>query len=84
MEHLVPEKKPSRLWIKRGHEANMFSTISSTEGTWRNVKKKVERLVILWVIERANDHEWGAPSFAQTKPKTDRVRFLSDFRNINK
>ena len=28
--------------------------------------------------------EWEAPYFAQTKPKSNRVRFISDFRNLNK
>ena len=47
-------------------------------------KKEVERLVQLWVLEVANCSEWGAPSFAQPKPKSNQVRFLSDFININK
>ena len=32
----------------------------------------------------ANDSEWVDPSFAQLKPKSNRVCFLSDFRNPNK
>ena len=47
-------------------------------------KKEVEHLVILGFPEVANDSEWGSPSFAQHKPKTNQVRFLSDFRNLNK
>ena len=47
-------------------------------------KKEVERLVLLEVLKVANDSEWGAPSFAQPKPKYNRVRFLSDFMNLNK
>ena len=35
------------------------------------------------MLEEANDSEWGAPSFAQQREKTDRVRFLSDFWNLN-
>ena len=31
-----------------------------------------------------NDAEWGAPSFAQPKPKSHQIRFISDFRNLNK
>ena len=38
----------------------------------------------LGVIEEANDSEWGAPSFAQPKAKTNRFRFLSDFWNLNR
>ena len=48
------------------------------------LKKEFKRLVILGVIEEANDSEWGAPSFAQPKEKTNCVRFLSDFRNLNR
>ena len=40
--------------------------------------------MILGVLKEANDSEWGAPSFAQSKVKTDRVRFLSDFCNLNR
>ena len=35
-------------------------------------------------LEEENDSEWGAPSFAQPKAKTNCVRFLSDFQNLNK
>ena len=47
-------------------------------------RKEVERLVRLGVLKEANDSEWGAPSFAQLKAKTNRVRFLIDFRNLNR
>ena len=47
-------------------------------------KKEVERLVILEVLEKSNGSKWGAPYFAKTKSKTDRVSFLSDFINLNK
>ena len=46
--------------------------------------KEVERLVLLGVLGIENDSEWGAPSFAKPKTKSNRVRFLSDFRNLNK
>ena len=55
--------------VPRAHEA-MF-------------RKEVKILVKLGVLKEANDSEWGAPSFAQPKPKTNCVRFLSDFRNLN-
>ena len=48
------------------------------------LKKVFERLFLLRALEVENDSEWGAPSFAQPKPKPNLVRFLSDFRNINK
>ena len=47
-------------------------------------KKEVERSVLLGVLEIANDPEWRAPSFSQPKPKSNRVRILSDFINLNK
>ena len=47
-------------------------------------RKKVKRLVILGVLEEANDSEWGAPLFDQPKAKINPVRFLSDFWNLNR
>ena len=47
-------------------------------------KKEVERLVLIGVLERSNKSEWGYPYFSKPEPKTNRVRFLSDFRNLNK
>ena len=44
-------------------------------------RKEVERLVKLGVLEELNDSEWGSPSFAQPKPKTNRAGFLSDLQN---
>ena len=40
--------------------------------------------VILEVLERENESEWGSPSLTQSKPKTNQVHFLSDFINLNK
>ena len=48
------------------------------------LKKGVERLVLLGVLEVANYSEWVAPSFAQPKPKSNQVGLLSDFINLNK
>ena len=47
-------------------------------------KKEVEHLFLLEVLDVANDSEGGYPSFAQPKPKSNQVRLISDFRNINK
>ena len=47
-------------------------------------RKEVKRLVKFGILKEANDSEWGAPYFAQPKPKTSRVKFLSDFRNLNR
>ena len=46
-------------------------------------KKEVEHLVLLGLLEAANDSEWGSLSFDQPKPKSNHVRFLSDSRNLN-
>ena len=48
------------------------------------LKKEVGRLVLLGVLELANHSKRGAPSFSKLKPKSNRVHFISDFRNINK
>ena len=48
----------------------MFKTISSTKGTRRNVKKGFDCLVLLGVIGRENEPEWGDPYFAKPKPET--------------
>ena len=47
-------------------------------------KKEVGNLVLLGSLEVENDSEWGAPYFAQPKPKSNRVHFLSNFRNLNR
>ena len=47
-------------------------------------KNKVERLFLLGVLEVVNGSEWGDSSFAQLKPKSNRVHLLSYFRNPNK
>ena len=47
-------------------------------------KREVEILVLIRVLERANNSEWGDPSLAQPKPKTNRVHFLCYFRNLNR
>ena len=47
-------------------------------------KKEVEHLVLLGVLEVANDSEWGDPSLEQPQTKSNWVMFLSGFRNLNK
>ena len=47
-------------------------------------KKEVKRLVSVVVLEQGNESEWAAPYFAQSKAKNNRVRFLSDFRNLKR
>ena len=47
-------------------------------------KKEVERSKKLGVLKREPDSEYGSPSFIIPKPGSSRVRFLTDFREINK
>ena len=47
-------------------------------------RKEVNILVLLRVLEEVNDSEWGASSFVQPKPKTNCIRFLSNFWNLNR
>ena len=65
MEHLAPGNRYLQLRIKRGCEANMLSNISSTKVHKEMLKKEVECLVLLGVLELANDSEWGDPYFVQ-------------------
>ena len=46
------------------------------------LKKQVERLVPLGVLEVANDSERGASSFAQPKPESNRVHFINEFKDL--
>ena len=46
-------------------------------------KKEVERLVELGVLKRQPESEWGSPTCIIPK-KSGTVRFLSDFREVNK
>ena len=47
-------------------------------------RKEVERLIILGVLEEEIDSKRGASSFPQPKVRTNRVIFISDFRNLNR
>ena len=47
------------------------------------LKKEVERLVSIGVLEKCSDSEWGSPSFIMPKPNGT-VRFLTDLRQVNK
>ena len=49
----------------------MFDIISSTECIQRNAKNEVECLVLPGFLERENNSEWGSPTFAQPKPKSN-------------
>ena len=76
METWYIENRSSTFWTKIKCEADMFETISSTEDTKIFFKKKVERLVILGVLEISKESEWGDLYFAQPRPKQIDYVFL--------
>ena len=45
----------------------MFETISSSGVTQKMFKKEMEFLVVLVILEEANESEWGAPFLEQYK-----------------
>ena len=47
------------------------------------LRKEVEILVKIGVIEEENESECGAPSFNQPKGNNNGIRLLSDFQNLN-
>ena len=47
------------------------------------VKKEVNRLIKIGLLARFTESEWGTPSFVIPK-KDGTVRFISDFRGLNK
>ena len=47
------------------------------------LKMEVERLCKVGVLKKVNDSEWAAPTFIIPK-KDGSVRFISDFRELNK
>ena len=68
---LIPNAKPfhsAPFPVPQIHEATL--------------RKEVDRLVLLGVLERDNSSEWAAPTFIIPK-KNLTVRFISDFRKLN-
>ena len=47
-------------------------------------RTEVEILVKVGVLKEENYSEWGAPSFAKPKAKTNRIRFSNNLRNLNR
>ena len=85
MEHLEPGNTyPVGFELKEDTKPICSRPYLAPKANEEMFKKSVEYLVPLGVLKRARDSEWGSPSFTQPKPKSNRVRFLSDFRNINK
>ena len=47
------------------------------------LKKEVNRLIKIGVLKKINNSQWAAPTFIIPK-KNNTVRFISDFRELNK
>ena len=47
-------------------------------------KQEIDTLVDLGVLEKDSSSQWAAPSFTQPKKNPNELRFLSDFRQLNK
>ena len=62
------------------YHARAFPIPRIHEQTLRN---EVQRLCELGILTRINHSEWGAPTFIIPK-KDGLVRFISDFRGLNK
>ena len=62
------------------HSQNPYSVPRIYKETF---KKELDRLVKLGVLERVELSEWGSPTFIIPK-KDNRIRFVSDFRRLNK
>ena len=48
------------------------------------IKNEVTCLILLRFLEEENDSERGSQSFAKPKHSTNQVRYLSDFKILNK
>ncbi|MGH7974637.1 MAG: hypothetical protein ACREBR_03860, partial [bacterium] len=74
--------KPVSLELKddaKPYHARAFPVPRSREATLR---KEVDRLVSIGVLEKCGPSEWAAPTFIIPK-KNGSVRFISDFRQLN-
>jgi len=49
----------------------------------QTLKKEVERLISIGVLEKCSDSEWASPTFIIPK-KNGTVRFITDLRQVNK
>ena len=74
---------PVEIPLKEGskpYHARAFPIPNIHEQTF---KKDLDRLVSIGVLRKVNRSEWAAPAFIIPK-KDGRVRFISDFRKLNK
>jgi hypothetical protein len=79
---LLPTK-PVHVEIKSNAKPFHGRAFSVPKAYKSMIRNEVERLCHLNVLRRCNESEWAAPSFGTPK-KNGQIRFVSDFRQLNK
>ena len=77
------ETDPVNLELKKDATAYHGRPYPIPHSQLKVFKKEVERLCELGVLKRQPESEWGSPTFIIPK-KNGQVRFLTDFREVNK
>ena len=75
--------KPVSFQLKEGAKPYHGRAFPVPKIHMKTLMKEIQWLVDLGVLEVQHDSQWAAPSFIQPK-KNGTVRFLSDFREVNK
>ena len=75
--------KPYNIELKEGAKPYHSRPFPVPKIHERTLKVELDRLVKLGVLKQINDREWAAPTFIISK-KDATVRFISDFRELNK
>ena len=78
------EKDPVNFELKEDAKQICSRTYPVPKVHGEMFKKEVEILFLIGVIDLANKSQWKVLYFPQNTPKSIQVRFLSDFRNLNK
>ena len=68
-----PKKHPMEFEVKEDANTVWSRPYPVQKVCGEMLKKEVEWLVLIGVLEVANDSEWVSLSFAQPKPKTNQV-----------
>ena len=74
---------PVDLELIPGSKSKHFKAFPVPKIHERTLKKEIDRLVKLGVLRKCSDSTWAAPTFIIPK-KNGTVRFISDFRYLNK
>ena len=69
--------------IKPGQKPYHGKAYSIPHAYEQTLKKEVERLIKIGVLEKCSDSEWASPTFIIPK-KNGTVRFITDLRQVNK